>query len=65
MPKYTYTRLWRVNHKLIVADTIENAILLYNTWSQDASSQEYDITRVQAIGDSQIPENFDIIIKDN
>ena len=52
MPKYTYTRLWRVNHKLIVADTIENAILLYKAWSQGAPSQEFPITNIQAIGDS-------------
>lgn len=63
--KYTYTRLWRINHKLIVADTIEDAIILYKTWSENTHYEIDDITKIQAIGDSQIPENFDVLIKDN
>lgn len=65
MVKYTYTRLWRVNHKLIVADTIEDAIILYKAWSKSVPCEARDITKIQAIGDSQIPENFDVLIKDS
>lgn len=63
--KYTYTRLWRINHKLIVADTIEDAIILYKAWSENTHYEIDDITKIQAIGDSQIPENFDVLIKDS
>ena len=63
--KYTYTRLWRINHKLIIADTIEDAIILYKAWSENTHYEVDDITRIQAIGDSQIPETFDVLIKDN
>jgi len=65
MVKYTYTRLWRINHKLIVADTIEDAIILYKAWSENTHYEIDDITKIQAIGDSQIPENFDVLIKDS
>lgn len=63
--KYTYTRLWRINHKLIVADTIEDAIILYKAWSENTHYEIDDITKIQAIGDFQIPEDFDVLIKDN
>ena len=63
--KYTYTRLWRVNYKLIAADTIEDAIILYKAWSENTHYEVDDITRIQAIGDSQIPEDFDVLIKDS
>lgn len=53
--KYTYTRLWRVNHKLIVADTIEDAIILYKAWAKTMPYEiEVDnITRIQAIGEEK------------
>ena len=61
---YTYTRIWRVEHKLIVANTIEEAIEVYKTWAESVGNViPTDITTIKAIGDNQIPENFDALIK--
>jgi hypothetical protein len=62
--KYTYTRIWQVEHKLVIADTIEEAIEVYKTWAESISDlMTTDITTIKAIGDNQIPESFDAIIK--
>lgn len=55
---YRYTRIWKINDRLIVADTIEEAIGLYKTY------QSTGITNIQAIGNNQIPENFNALIKE-
>lgn len=61
---YEYTRIWKVEHKLIIADTIEEAIEVYKTWAKSMGGvTSADITNIKAIGDSQIPENFDALIK--
>jgi hypothetical protein len=61
---YRYTRIWRVEHKLVVANTIEEAIKVYKTWAESLSNEmSTDITTIKAIGDNQIPENFDALIK--
>lgn len=54
---YRYTRIWRIENKLIVADTIEEAIALYKTCLST------NITNIQAIGNNQVPENFSALIK--
>ena len=59
---YKYTRIWRVEHKLIIADTIDEAIEVYRAWCGSIGSPK-DITNIKAVGDSQIPENFDALIK--
>ena len=62
--KYIYTRIWRVEHKLVIADTIEEAIEVYKTWDESMGNlMTTDITTIKAIGDNQIPENFDALIK--
>ena len=61
---YTYTRIWRVEHKLVVADTIEEAIEVYKSWIKSIRDlMPTDITTIKAISDNQIPENFDALIK--
>lgn len=61
---YRYTRIWRVEHKLVIANTIEEAIKVYKTWAESLSNvMSTDITTIKAIGDNQIPENFDALIK--
>ena len=61
---YRYTRIWNVQHKLIVADTIEEAIAVYKAWAETMKGVTLtDITSIKAIGDNQIPENFDALIK--
>ena len=59
---YRYTRIWRVEHKLVIADTIEEAIEVYKTWAESMGNLT-DITTIKAIGDNQISENFDALIK--
>ena len=62
--KYTYTRIWRIEHKLVIADTIENAIEVYKTWAKSVGDViPTDITTIKAIGDNQIPEDFNALIK--
>lgn len=61
---YKYTRIWRIEHKLVVANTIEEAIALYKTWAKTVEKvKSTDITAIKAIGDNQIPENYDVLIK--
>ena len=62
---YRYTRIWNVQHKLIVADTIEEAIAVYKRWAETVKGvMPTDITIIKAIGDNGIPEDFDVLIKD-
>ena len=62
--KYTYTRIWRVEHKLVIADTIEGAIEVYKAWAESVGDViPTDITTIKAIGDNQIPEDFNALIK--
>ena len=62
--KYTYTRIWRIEHKLVIADTIEEAIEVYKTWAESVGDViPTDITTIKAIGDNQIPEDFNALIK--
>lgn len=61
---YKYTRIWRIEHKLVVANTIEEAIALYKTWAKTVEKViSTDITAIKAIGDNQIPESYDVLIK--
>lgn len=60
---YKYTKIWRVNGKLIISDTIEEAIKLYKLWATEFNKST-DIINVKAIGDNQIPENYDVMISD-
>lgn len=61
---YRYTRIWRVEHKLVIANTIEEAIKVYKTWAESLSHiMPTDITTIKAVGDNQIPEDFDALIK--
>jgi hypothetical protein len=61
---YRYTRIWRVEHKLVIANTIEEAIKVYKTWAESVGNViPTDITTIKAIGDNQIPEDFNALIK--
>ena len=57
---YNYTRIWKINNQLVVADTIEDAISLYKIYTNDSVS---DITNIVAIGNGNIPQNFFAIVK--
>jgi hypothetical protein len=60
---YKYTKLWKVNGKLIISNTVEEAIKLYKLWATKFNKST-DIISVKAVGDDQIPENYDVIISD-
>lgn len=58
---FKYTRLYRINHKLVVADTLEEAIELYKLCNGETASN--DILYIKAIGDGQIPERYDVLVR--
>jgi hypothetical protein len=61
---YRYTRIWKVEHKLVIANTIEEAIKIYKTWAESMNNViTTDITTIKAIGNNRIPEDFDALIK--
>lgn len=62
---YKITGIWRINHELVIANTIEEAIELYKTWFGSIEKNcEAEIKEVKRIGDNQIPERFGALIKD-
>lgn len=56
------TQVWLVNEKLVVADTIEDAIALYKNYYNNAIPP--DITKVEAIANSSILKDYKAIIKE-
>lgn len=60
---YKYTKIWRVNGKFIVSDTIEEVIKLYKSWAT-AVGKPTDIMTVIAVGDNQIYEKYGALILD-
>lgn len=56
------TQVWLVNEKLVVADTIEDAIALYKNYYNNAILP--DITKVEAIDNSSILKDYKAIIKE-
>lgn len=57
---FNYTRVWNINKQLVVAPTVEDAISLYKSYTQDNFT---DITNIVAVGDDNIPQNYFAIIK--
>lgn len=55
--EYKFTKIWKVNKRLVVADTIEEAISLYKMYIDD------NITNIVAVGDDNIPTDYLAIIK--
>lgn len=56
------TQVWLVNEKLVVADTIEDAISLYKKYYDNAIPP--DITKVEAIANNSILKDYKAIIKE-
>ena len=69
MNTYKFTRLWRINYKLVIADNLKEAIEVYKSWLKGKPSlspqDEEDIVEIKAIGHNQIPEDYDILIKNS
>ena len=62
----TTTRVWNINDKLVIADTIENAISLYQQYYDTGCSNTMpiDITKVEAVSNSSILKDYNAIIKE-
>ena len=64
MCEYKYTRIWKINYKIVVADSLEDAIAVYRCWNNNLPMSEHeDITNIEAIGDDQIPQSFKVLMK--
>lgn len=63
MKGYSYTKVWEIDYKLVVATTIEEAIALYKTYM----GKEYhdEPKNIFAVGNSDcVCRNYDAIIKE-
>lgn len=61
MNGYTFTRVWQVEHTLVVAKTIEDAIALFKTYmGKDLMGEPRN---VRAIGSDNCFADYDAIIK--
>ena len=63
MNGYTYTRVWQVDHKLVVAKTIEDAIALFKTYMGENYKDEP--INVRAIGSDNYVAAYDALIKED
>ncbi len=62
MNGYTLTRVWQVDHKLVVAKTIEDAIALFKTYMGEDFTREP--RNVRAIGSDNYMVDYDVLIKE-
>ena len=58
----TYTRVWQVDHKLVVAKTIEDAIVLFKTYMGEDYRDEP--SNVRAIGSDNYIVEYEALIKE-
>ena len=59
---WTLTRVWQVDHKLVVAKTIEDAIALFKTYMGEDFTREP--RNVRAIGSDNYLVDYDALIKE-
>ena len=63
MNGWTLTRVWQVNNKLVVAETIEDAIVLFKTYmGKDLLGEPKN---VKAIGSDNCMADYDALIKED
>ena len=63
MKGYSYTKVWEIDHKLVVATTIEEAIALYKTYM----GKEYhdEPKNIYAVGNSDcVCRSYNAIVKE-
>lgn len=60
MRNYELTRVWEIDDKLFVADTIEDAIALWRDYSKSPIRQPEN---VRSIANGAYPKNYDAVIK--
>lgn len=62
MNGWTLTRVWRIDHMLVVAKTVEDAVALFKTYmGPEYNGEPSNIEAVPAAG---IGKNYNAIIKD-
>lgn len=63
MNGWTLTRVWQVDHKLVVADTINEAVELYKAYmGEDYDDEPYSI---QAVSTDRALSDFNALIKED
>lgn len=63
MNGWTLTKVWQVDHKLVVAPTIEDAIALFKVYMEKSYNREpYE---VRAIKTADYVADYDAIIKED
>ena len=62
MDKWTLTRVWQIDYKLVVAKTIEDAIALFKTYM----GEDYRIEprNIRAIGSDNFMADYEALIKE-
>ena len=63
MTGWTLTRVWQIDHKLVVAKTIEDAIALFKTYMGENYKDEP--RNVRAIGSDNCIVEYDALIKED
>lgn len=63
MNGYTLTRIWQVDHKLVIAKTIEDAIALFKTYM----GKEYrdEPKHIKAVSIDSVLPDYNAIIKED
>lgn len=62
MNGYAFTKVWQVDHKLVVAPTIEDAIALFKTYmGKDYRDEPHNIRGIST--DSCVLADYDALIK--
>ena len=63
MNGWALTRVWQIDHKIVVAPTIEDAISLFKTYmGKDYRDEPLSIT---AVGTGSIYSDYDALIKED
>lgn len=64
MNGWTLTRVWQVDHKLVVAKTIEEAVALFKAY-MDKDLIGGEPSKVRAIGSDNYIMDYDALIKES
>ena len=62
MKEWKFTKVWQVDHKLVVADTINEAVELFKAYmGKDYTDEPYSI---QAVSTNRALSDFNALIKE-
>ena len=63
--KIVQTNVYKVNGKLVVADSVKEAIDIYNTYYEDIYVTPPIIKSVNIVGDDDIPQSYYALLSQN